>query len=70
MSQTLCQADPELWDGRTAADVEEASDRCMDCPFAVRCRAIAPTVNGWGVWGGQYFENGAPATKTARKRKE
>jgi WhiB family transcriptional regulator, redox-sensing transcriptional regulator len=51
--------DPDLWFADSPADVERAKLLCQDCPARVACLAGAvERREPWGVWGGQFFENG------------
>jgi WhiB family redox-sensing transcriptional regulator len=58
--------DPDLWFGKTPADLKHAKTLCADCPIRRECLASAlERAEPWGVWGGEIFDRG---TIVSRKR--
>lgn len=59
-----CDDQADLFFSAKVADTDRARDMCLDCPLLNDCLQGAkerrePT----GVWGGEWFENGAPITR-------
>ncbi len=53
------QAGPDLFFAESPADIETAKALCLDCPLRLEClNGALERREPWGVWGGEYFENG------------
>ena len=58
-----------LFFSEDAFKIARAKAICSVCPVASECyETAAASHEPWGVWGGQWFENGHPGEPTRRGR--